>query len=100
MSVSTPMFTVPVQLLLDHGVDVNTLDPNWSSTMLHAATVCDDVALVQTLLERGANPNIRNISRSETPLELARCFPGHANHQRIVELLLAHGAKDDLPRTE
>lgn len=97
MSVSTPLFTVPVRLLLEHNVDVNTIDSTYGSTMLHAATVCDDVELVQLLLERGANPNVVSRSRRETPLQLARAFPSHTNHHQIVELLLKHGAIDSPP---
>lgn len=91
---SIPSITVPVRLLMDHGVDVNLCSLYFGQTMLHAATISDDTDMVSDLLKLGADPNIRS-SLHETPLEMAKKYPSFANHKRIVELLLEHGATDD-----
>ncbi len=70
-----------VRLLLDHHADVSI-----AGTRLLSAVERDDFAVVQSLLEAGANPNVRD--RSQSLLHLA------IQHSRvdIRELLLAHGA--------
>ena len=86
-----------IKLLLEHHAD-----PNWSmgawgfkGNCLHEATVLDaDSAIVQALLEHGANVN--QLDRDgRTPLAIAVCLNRHA----LAALLREHGAGEDGIRT-
>ncbi len=60
-----------VRLLLSHGADVGQRGIN-DYTPLHAAAAQGDLALVDLLLQHGADPNaIARIDDMETPLEVA-----------------------------
>ena len=63
-----------VKLLLDNGANVNvqiTGKHNKGSTALHRAASTADVSLVKLLLDRGADPFIKD-ERGEIPLDLAK----------------------------
>ena len=57
-------------LLLESNFDINTID-DYGRTPLHAACEADKPSpkIVQTLLERGADPSARNIKISGTPYQ-------------------------------
>ncbi|KAI1260522.1 ankyrin [Xylariaceae sp. FL1019] len=65
------------QLLIEHGADVNAAfeGPNHSETPLHWAASCNDVALIETLLDAGADINATGgVLANGTPLTDARAF--------------------------
>ena len=47
------------RLLLDHGADINTIDEEYRSTPLGCAARRGQKEMVELLLERGADPNLR-----------------------------------------
>ena len=78
-----------VQMLLDHGADVNTPDEcHW--TALHLAAIEGELQVVDTLLQRGANPYARNM-KGHTPFEATKYRPGwkdkSPHYPQIMQLL-------------
>jgi ankyrin repeat protein len=69
-----------VRLLVGLGFDVNF---GGRLTPLHQAAYDGDVALVETLLELGADPSRRDASYQSTPLGWAE----HARRQPVIEIL-------------
>lgn len=61
-----------IDLLLDHGADINQHGHNdW--TPLHWAAAGDDAEMIRYLLDKGADPEVRTgIDDKTTPLEEAR----------------------------
>ena len=74
-----------VRLLADLGFDVNVCP---RVTPLHQAAYDGDVALVETLLGLGADPDHRDAQFDSTPLGWAR----HARQEAVVDLLEGRGA--------
>ena len=60
-----------VQVLLDHGADINNAETKTGWTPLHAAAAHNDVKVVQLLLDRGANRHIVDLEQM-LPLTLAK----------------------------
>lgn len=92
------------RLLIERGVNVNTTgkrivsfrnDPGFTPLMYAAMTERNDPALVQLLIDRGANLNARTAS-GETALSLARL----RGETKIVAALRAAGAEPITPGTE
>ncbi|KAI1630847.1 ankyrin repeat-containing domain protein [Biscogniauxia mediterranea] len=85
--------------LLDHGAHVNVAD-NLGVTALHL--VCARASplpdCVQALLERGAAPNAAD-GNGRTPMHYACNAPmtDGRERSRIVELLIRHGGRGDIP---
>jgi ankyrin repeat protein len=93
-----------LEAMVKKGVDLNYMSDGrtWRSCLLHQALNEVDVALVQDLLELGANPEIVNTSSEMTPLR--RCasvgpktsfaMPGALLEKfcKIASLLIAAGA--------
>ena len=82
-------------LLLDHGANVDAQDKSgWS--LLHYSA--GSPALTKLLLERGANPNVMEKERGQTPLHIAaKGFREDGDgepkdYPASVQLLIAHGA--------
>ena len=75
-----------VQLLVDHGADVNALDST-HSTPLHLVLLQEVPEAVQFLINHGADVNAQN-ETNLTPLHMAS-LPGDV---KIVQLLIGHGA--------
>ena len=72
-----------IRLLAELGFDVNV----WARiTPLHQAAYDGDVAVVQTLLDVGADPELRDPGFDATPLGWAE----HARRADVIELLQAH----------
>ncbi|KAJ7132644.1 ankyrin repeat-containing domain protein [Mycena filopes] len=76
-----------VQLLLDHGAQVNTWVGEWGSP-LAAACFGGDEGVVQLLLAHGADVNVPGTAYAGTPLEAA----SESDYTGIVRLLLENGA--------
>ena len=81
--------------LLEHGADPNRAWGSEEEGPLHVAARRWDVAMVERLVERGADPRRRRADGC-TPHTLAEL---HGNHD-IAVWLLAHGATDELSPVE
>lgn len=91
-----------IELLLDKGVDVNARNRE-GETALHIAAEYGNVEAVETFIQNGADVNAvttvsslpsllrRNQQQPETPLYQAIA----GEHQDVVQLLIAYGAKKD-----
>lgn len=77
-----------IRLLLRHGANPNVEDSDgWS--ILGVAAMCDYLAMAETLLDGGADPNIHSDGRFGGPLHLAKSA-------EMQELLILHGANPEL----
>jgi ankyrin repeat protein len=74
-------------LLLESGVDVNARDEA-GFTPLHDAALAGNTAAVRTLLDHGANVNIRDKDSGATALYMAATM----GREDVVNLLLERGA--------
>jgi ankyrin repeat protein len=72
-------------LLLAHGANPNIQDKYYFRTPLHYAARNGAVDIVKEMLERGADPTIRD-HKGKTPLDLAR----EEGHDEIVQILTSH----------
>ncbi len=90
-----------VDLFLDHGVSLNTVDAAHTSLLMYAVNSrrfipdarSEELALrreawVRKMLERGADPNLANDSGCT-----ALMWASYSQDSRIVRILLAHGAE-------
>ena len=96
-----------IAALLAAAADVNVQD-RFGNSALHYVVRMGNPAVLQMLLEKGANPNVRN-GQGLTPLDLTK--PSGVPHvgtpqfplvpadvkAKLAELLRAHGALDELP---
>jgi hypothetical protein len=76
------------RLLLDHAADIDAIDDEYQSTPLGVAARRDQRAIVELLLERGADPTAAGAWWS-TPLAWAE----KKGHGRIADILRAPGAE-------
>jgi hypothetical protein len=72
------------EALIEAGVDVNGVDAESGLTALHAAVSGNYYELVETLLQKGANPNLRSYDK-RTPLFFAQ-------RSDIIDLLVRYNA--------
>ncbi|KAK5659448.1 hypothetical protein OQA88_649 [Cercophora sp. LCS_1] len=86
-----------VRLLVNTGVEVNTVIPLLATTPLEFAASMDDIkeslGMVSVLLNAGADPNFRHKSFSlprHSPLDVALRAQGH---MAVVDLLVREGAR-------
>lgn len=77
-----------MQLLVDHGANVNVMDSTKENTALLLAIKGDNKVPVQLLLESGANTNINYHPHGWTALHLTSIHGDNA----IIQLLVDHGA--------
>ncbi len=80
-----------IDQLIDAGVPVDATDPAFGGHPLRTAASEGRPASVRRLLDRGADPNLRDPERGLTPLELCRRSrangndtPGHAEVEAIL----------------
>jgi ankyrin repeat protein len=78
-----------VQILLDHGADINALDAH-RNTPLYCAAERGHLDYVRVLLEHGADVHIRG-KGDQTPFQVAKS----EGWTQIAQLLLEHGAEDE-----
>ncbi|KAF5838806.1 ankyrin repeat-containing domain protein [Dunaliella salina] len=83
-----------LELLLQHGANVNQKKKEDGYTAMHIGTQHNHLGLVKALVEKGAKVNIRGHD-SKTCLHLA----AQNNSHGILKILLHHGAKVDIPTT-
>lgn len=77
-----------VKAFLDKGVDVNAKS-NYGATALSFACDKGHTEVVRLLLERGADPNVKDTFYGEMPIGWAL----DKGHTEVVKLMLAHGAQ-------
>ena len=78
---------VAVRMLLDHGAAINSYPKNRKTTALHDATRAGHLEVVQELVRRGADKEVRNFN-GWTPLFMAEFFGLEA----IIDFLAKEGA--------
>ncbi|MBN3896996.1 MAG: ankyrin repeat domain-containing protein [Nostoc sp.] len=97
-SKSSPLFEAArhhdlsvAESLLDHGAEVNLIDNESWTPLLRAFQHSGNDEIVRVLVAYGADVNVRGL-RGESPLHLAVA----QRNKDMVELLLAHGAREGL----
>ncbi|MDQ7827164.1 MAG: ankyrin repeat domain-containing protein [Candidatus Eremiobacteraeota bacterium] len=79
------------ELLVSRGEDVNAVDEDGWSVLMHATGSPDiNMEVVRFLVLKGARVNYKN-KKGETALKFANTLPGHED---IIEFLEQHGAKE------
>jgi len=78
-----------LRALLRHGARLEDLGDNYD---LNGAAFHGHWQLTEFLLERGADPDLADADTGETPLHAALCKAGRPAYERVVRVLLTHGA--------
>jgi ankyrin repeat protein len=78
-----------IKFLLAHGAPLSALGEHFD---LNGAAFHGHWRLCQFLLEQGADPNLPLPDTGETPLHAALCHPDRVIYDRVLMVLLAHGA--------
>ena len=78
-----------VQVLLDAGMDVNHVPYDFTHQPISYAVVMGDLKMVKFLLEKGADPDERDIRHGLTLL----AYAARDSSEDIMLALLAHGAQ-------
>ena len=83
--------TETVRLLLHAGVEVNAQPPgsHWTATPLHTAAIQGQAVVAKLLLQRGADPTLRDVRHQSTAIEWTRHARGpRRSLARAVSILL------------
>jgi ankyrin repeat protein len=80
-----------VKILLSRGAEVNLVDTQGITPLFSACSKAGGEEIIEALVFHGADVNVRD-NRGFSPLHLAVV----QNNKNIVELLLAHGAREGL----
>jgi ankyrin repeat protein len=94
-----------LELLLAHGGDISGRHSHWGNTPLYflagygegSANCATATEGMRWLLAHGADPNVTSGVEAETPLHRVAAF---GRGPAVAELLLAHGAEVDRPRSD
>lgn len=78
-----------IRYLLAQGASLDSLGPNYD---LNGACFHGHWRLCQFLIERGADVNYPLPDTAEMPLHAALCTSNRLRHNRVLQVLLAHGA--------
>jgi len=79
-----------VKVLAEHGADLNYRHPVTKMTAVAYATYDGNIELLEYLLDKGADPNIK-MKGGVSMLRVAK----DEGKDKEVEILVKHGAKDD-----
>lgn len=82
-----------IKFLLSRGEMLSSLGHNYD---LGTACFHGHWRLVQFVIESGADVNDRHTTSGETPLHAALCKSGQPTYERVVRVLLAHGANPNV----
>ena len=77
--------------------NINSLNKNGISP-LHIAVISGNLEIINFLLDKGANPNIKSLSKKQTPLHYAYIFKSTKTH-KIINLLIKYNANPNLEDT-
>src|SRR4030095_15602642 len=82
-----------IRLMLDHGADVNAVDPLGRTALMYAISDLLPVDAVKLLIERGANVNAKSLharsgATGQTALDIAKLY----GQTPIVDLLMKSGS--------
>jgi uncharacterized protein len=83
-----------MKYLLSRGESLEALGEFYG---LNAASFHGHWRLCKFLLEQGVDANVAEADTGETPLHAALCTPDRRKHNRVMKVLLAHGANPNLP---
>jgi|SRR5450755_1289878 ankyrin repeat protein len=78
-----------IRFLLSKGESIKSLGEDMG---LDAAAFHGHWQLCQFLIEQGADPNLASADSGETPLHAALCTADRSARDRVLKVLLAHGA--------
>lgn len=81
-----------VELLLDHGADVECVDDDEGRTPLYCAAIGGHEGAVRLLLDRGADPNAKESCWGISPIASA----ASEGHEGVVRMLMDQGADPEL----
>jgi len=79
-----------VQILLNGGADVNRLTPDKYTPLMLAVENTNDAAIINNLINYGAEVEPENTYRGKTPLMLAAA---NTSNENIIDILLSEGAE-------
>lgn len=85
-----------VKVLIDAGANIDVTNDSGQSA-LYLATIVSDVKMMEYLLSRGADVNIKDISYGQTPLHIAVILNESNSYQKTIEVLLKNGADVNVP---
>ncbi|OGE50158.1 hypothetical protein PENARI_c018G04962 [Penicillium arizonense] len=89
-----PRLEEVIKLLLEAGCDINAQDVHGSTVLLRC--LGDEIPVIELLLQRGADPNIRG-GKGDTPMHFLH---RPLEHPEWLAALMAHGARLDIPEAE
>ncbi len=81
-----------LELLLDHGADINRRDSMYGESALHWAVRKADITVMAFLLDHGADPTLPSCPNGDTPLHVLYSCDMDDSCMEIAQLLVDRGA--------